>query len=138
MASSGINLSGTHEFTVTIHYNDSTVGAGNMSESITDETTSANFTTTYSTDTKGNPINIPGVMAGADTAFIGFGGSGAGAVMTTYIDTWVYTVESPARPTPTPRATAKAAATATRTATGTARRYLPDRRDIVASEMMGF
>jgi hypothetical protein len=101
MAAAGINLASTHEFTVTIHYNDSTVGMGLMSETVTDQITSATFTHTYSTDSQGNAINIPGVMAGATTAFIGFGGSTAQATMTVYIDGWTYTVESPPGATPT-------------------------------------
>jgi hypothetical protein len=83
MASAGIVLQSNDVFSVTLTYDGS-----NLFESITDTSTGATFTHTYT------GINLPAVMQG-NTALVGFcGGSGA-AVMGVSFNGWTYTVDSP-------------------------------------------
>jgi hypothetical protein len=95
MAPSGINIQSGDIFKVTLTYDGS-----NLFETITDTSTNASFSHTYTTDSRGNAINLPAIM-GANTAFVGFGASNGAATMDLSINSWVYTVNSPG-PTPRP------------------------------------
>jgi hypothetical protein len=83
MAPSGINLQSNHVFSVTLTYDGS-----NLFESITDTSTSANYTHTYT------GINLPSIM-GANTAFVGFSAGSGAATMSVNINGWTYTVNTP-------------------------------------------
>ena len=107
MSGSSISMQSGHVFTVVLTYNGST-----LVESVTDNTTSANYTHTYS------GIDLPTIF-GANTAFVGFGGATGSYSMNAYVNSWVYTEDTPAA-TPTPTATATATATGGATPTATA------------------
>ena len=126
MAPSGINIQSGDIFKVTLTYDGS-----NLTESITDTSTNANFTHTYT------GINLPSIFA-ANTAFVGFGGGTGAATMGLAVNSWTYTEDtSGPSPTATPTATSTGAtatvtgstpsATSTPTATPTA--GTPGRRD---------
>lgn len=103
MAPSGINIQSGDVMSVTLTYDDT-----NMYETVTDTSTNASFTHTYTTDSRGNAINLPALM-GANTAFIGFGASNGAPKMDLNILTWTYTVNARGlTPTPTPTATQSA------------------------------
>jgi hypothetical protein len=82
MAPSGINLTSGHVFSATLAYNGST-----LSESVTDTSTGAQYTNTYS------GVNIPSLVAG-NTAFVGFGsGTADTASQNAFLDSWTYTTK---------------------------------------------
>ena len=81
MAPSGINMQSGDIFKVTLTYDGS-----NLFESVTDTSTGANFTHTYT------GINLPSIV-GANTAFVGFGGSTGAYTMNAYLNSWTYTVK---------------------------------------------
>jgi hypothetical protein len=82
MASAGISLQSTHVFSVTLTYDGS-----NLTESITDTSTSANYTHTYT------GISLPTII-GANTAFVGFGDGTGAALMNVNIHSWTYKATS--------------------------------------------
>ena len=82
MASSGIDIQSGDIFDVTLTYDGS-----NLTESITDTSTKANFTHTYT------GINLPSIF-GANTAFVGFGGGTGAATMSLFVNSWTYTVDT--------------------------------------------
>ena len=81
MAPSGINMQSGDTFKVTLTYDGS-----NLFESVTDTNTGANFTHTYT------GINLPSIV-GANTAFVGFGGSTGAYTMNAYLNSWTYMVK---------------------------------------------
>ena len=82
MAPSGINLTSGHVFSATLTYDGS-----NLSETLTDASTGAKYTKTYT------GVNLPSLVSG-NTAFVGFGaGTGDTATQTAYINSWTYTVQ---------------------------------------------
>ena len=83
MAPSGINMQSGDIFKVTLTYDGS-----NLFESVTDTSTGANFTHTYT------GINLPSIV-GANTAFVGFGGSTGAYTMNAYLNSWTYMVNTP-------------------------------------------
>ena len=75
LAGTGIDLSSTHPFTVTLGYDGTT-----LNETITDTVTSATFTTSYD-------VNIPGIV-GSDVGYVGFTGGTGGLSAIEDITSW--------------------------------------------------
>jgi hypothetical protein len=86
MAPSGINLTSGDVFSATLTYDGST-----LSETLTDTSTGAQYTKAYT------GVNLSSLISGS-TAFVGFGaGTGDTATQNSYLNSWTYTVGSPAQ-----------------------------------------
>ncbi len=96
MTSAGINLHSGDTFSVSLTYDGT-----NLTETITDTTTSASGTWSY-------PINIPATVGG-NTAYVGFTGSTGTATATQDILSWTYASLPTAVPTAPTHLTATAA-----------------------------
>ena len=100
MAPSGINMQSGDEFLVTLTYNGAI-----LSESITDQSTGANYQTSYLADIPGAaglgllPSSIGGTGV-SNTNLVGFEGGTSVATGLAYIDTWTYSVLASGAATP--------------------------------------
>jgi hypothetical protein len=82
MSPSGIQMQSGHLMMATLTYTGTV-----LMETVTDTVTGATYRTSYS-------ANIP-ALVGGNTAYVGFGGSTGGAIVTQKIQSWTYSVESP-------------------------------------------
>jgi hypothetical protein len=84
MSSAGINMESGDLMSATLAYDGTT-----LTETVTDTVTKATYTNKYT-------ANIPSLVGG-NTALVGFGAGTGAAVVTADLDSWTYTVETPAQ-----------------------------------------